>query len=86
MDFLVLKNDHNEYEILVEWIACGQHFQLTTGRGIIKTIIIRDHFYMKQPNLSLKGIYARLPNAQDNKLLFQTVPLYTTESPFTTSF
>lgn len=41
MDFLVLKNDHNEFETLVERIACGQHFQLTTGRGVIKTIIIR---------------------------------------------
>lgn len=86
MDFLALKNGHNEFEILVEGIACGQHFQLTTGRGIIKTIIIRDCFYRNQPRLLLKGICARLPNAQLNKLLFQTVPLYTTESPFMTSF
>jgi len=86
MDFLVPKNDHNEFEILVEWIACGQHFQLTIGRGIIKTIITRDHFYRNQPNLLLKGICVRLPNAQDNKLLLQTVPLHTTESPSMISF
>lgn len=86
MDFVLLKNDYNEFEILVEWIACEQHFQLTTGRGIRKTIISRDNFYGNQPNLSFKGIYTRLPNAQDSKLFFQTVTLDTIESPFMISF
>lgn len=77
MDFLVLKNDHNEFEILVEWIACGQHFQLTTGRSIIKTIIIRDLFYRNQPNPLLKGIY--VPGYQMHSIIkyFSRLCLYT---------
>lgn len=30
IDFLFLKNGHNEFEILIEWIVCGWPFELTT--------------------------------------------------------